>query len=244
VASHQTHILLELRQTDSKIIALESEIKALHKESQNILERLDVNQKALHTVEVKLEAAAKTHNHEEERLKEEERKILERRKALSTIGGNKSAKLAQRELDIAKRIVETLETNVLNALGILEDLQKKRAALVAIVDELKELSISKGAEAEAKAKEEEDEVISLKAKRQAALDSLDPILASLYKRVEGRYRGDAIAETEASSCKTCFRALPNQTYNQVLAGYNLMQCPGCSRILVHIAKPEAEAVTE
>lgn len=239
MASHQTHILLELRDTDSKIISLESEIKALHKESQNILERLQVNQKALHTVEVNLENAVKNHTQEEEKLKEEEKKILERRKSLTTIGGNKSAKLAQRELDIAKRIVETLENNVLTALGVLEDLQKKKKALVAIVEELKELSISKGAQAETKAKEEEDEVKSLKAKRQASLDSLDKVLAALYKRVESRYRGDAIAETEAGSCISCFRALPNQTFNQVLAGYNLMQCPGCSRILIHIAKPEA-----
>ena len=52
-------------------------------------------------------------------------------------------------------------------------------------------------------------------------------------RVNTRYPGEAVAAANKGSCRSCFRALPAQTYNQVLAGNILIQCPGCSRILVY-----------
>jgi len=230
---------LELRDVDSNIIALENEVKNLKIESEQILERLSINEKALRTIEVKLETASKNHEVEDDKLKEEEKKIIERRKQLSSIGGNKSAKLAQREVDIAKRLVETLENNVLSALSTVDDLQKKRTDLVAIVKELTEQSDNKGAEVINRIKAAEVELNTFKETRLSLLGQLEQRLATLYKRVESRYRGDAVAEAEAGSCKCCFRSLPNQTFNQVIAGYNLMQCPGCSRILVHVPKEEA-----
>ncbi len=239
MASNQTNLLLALRDTDSNIVSLETEVKNLRTESEKILERLSINEKALNTIEEKLEVASKHHTVEEEKLKEEERKISERRKALSAIGGNKSAKLAQRELDIAKRLIETLENNVISAMGVVEDLEKKKSHLIAIVNELTELSDNKGAEVINRIQEAEVELNSFKEVRKNSLGELEPRLASLYKRVESRYRGDAIAEAESGSCKCCFRSLPNQTFNQVMAGYNLLQCPGCSRILVHIPAVEA-----
>ena len=45
----------------------------------------------------------------------------------------------------------------------------------------------------------------------------DP-LTRLYDRVSRRYKGDAVAVASQGSCRSCYRALPSQLYNQVLAG--------------------------
>ena len=68
---------------------------------------------------------------------------MERRKQISSVGGNKSAKLAERELDIAKRIMESLEKNVLDSMQNLETLQSEKLLVSNTIKETKELLESK-----------------------------------------------------------------------------------------------------
>ena len=62
---------------------------------------------------------------EEHRLKDEEKKIVDRRKQLSAIGGAKSAKLMERELDIATRVLQTMEQNAVQTLEEVDRLQEQ-----------------------------------------------------------------------------------------------------------------------
>ena len=77
------------------------------------------------------------------------------------------------------------------------------------------------------------EISGFDKKKDKQLDNLEDRIRNLYLRVQTRYQADPVALAAKNSCRSCYRALPHQTYNQVLAGNMLMQCPGCSRILVH-----------
>jgi predicted nucleic acid-binding Zn-ribbon protein len=238
VASNQSEMLLALNKIDHSIVEKEKYVK----ESSDILEKLRTQFKKksaiLESVEVQLESATQTHASEETKLKEEEVKIVERRKQLTSLGGAKSAKLVERELDIAKRIMETLEQDVFSAIEKMESLASRRNLLVTDLDEVKEkLDAHEASHAEL-AETANGEIESLKKEKKSLIVTLDARLQNLYKRVESRYRGDAIALAESGSCRSCFRSLPAQTFNQVMAGYNLIQCPGCSRILVYVASEE------
>jgi uncharacterized protein len=234
VAANQSEMLLKLNSIDGSIVEKERNVKERKDVLEKVLKLYAKKSAVLESVQHELEKATEIHSTEERKLKEEEVKIVERRKQLTSLGGAKSAKLVERELDIAKRIMETLEQNVLEAISAMEELSGKRDILLKEVEELKEKRDSLQKEVDDLLSVSEKEIESLRKERKDILLTLDARLQMLYKRVESRYRGDAIALAESGSCRSCFRALPAQTFNQVIAGYNLIQCPGCSRILVHV----------
>ena len=71
-----------------------------------------------------------------------------------------------------------------------------------------------------------------RAKLVASIEEIDKRIVPLYERISTRYRGTSVSVAIEGSCRSCFRALPYQLYNQVLAGNSMLQCPGCSRLIV------------
>ncbi|HMO17777.1 MAG TPA: hypothetical protein PKA63_07170 [Oligoflexia bacterium] len=238
MATNQSENLKALNDLDKTILDLEKGIKEIQSSVEENLKVFSVKNRQLEVVSRDLVAATLTHESEDKKLKEEEVKIVERRKQLTSLGGAKSAKLMERELDIAKRIMETLEQNVISALEKMDALSKQKDILLAQVDSLSAALRTEESEAKEKCSSAEKELVSLRSNRELLLKKLDERLQSLYKRVEKRYRGEAVAIAENGSCRSCFRALPAQTFNQVIAGYNLIQCPGCSRILIYLSTSE------
>ncbi len=169
---------------------------------------------------------------EEHRLRDEEKRIVERRKQLSSLGGAKVARMVEREIDIASRTLQAMEAQALKALEESSELEAKLNALRELVQKLELEFEEKLPALESELSTLSSDLSGLKTERQALLGSIDSRLSRLYERVSGRYPGSAVAVAQNGSCRSCFRALPHQTYNQVLAGNSLIQCPGCSRILI------------
>jgi len=170
---------------------------------------------------------------EETRLREEEAKIVERRKQLTTLGGAKSAKLIERELDIATRAMETMERSAMEALEIAERVFQERENLNERLKELEGEFSSDSEDGKGKVTTFTKQIDSLNKKRDNLLGKVDERLKNLYNKVNMRYPGDGISIVKAGACRSCFRSLPAQMYNQVIAGNMLLQCPGCSRILIY-----------
>ncbi len=231
-------VLLSLNEADSEIAIIvnkQSELEELRdKEAQEIEE----HKTRLAEYESLLETNSTQQQEDETRLKEEQAKIVERRKALSDLGGAKSAKLVEREIDIASRALQSLEERAIKSLDDVEVLEKEMALTKEAVSDLEQ-------DFEAVNPKREDEISSLKKesstldkKRQKLLSNLEPRVRGLYERVTRRYSAGAVGIAMKQSCRSCYRSLPPQTYNQILAGNALIQCPGCSRILVYREAPE------
>jgi len=242
VASNQSELLMSVHKIDSEIILRENRVKTISENILKLEKKLKTNLVKLSEINTQEVQATKEHAVEDLKYKEEEKKIIDRRKQISSVGGNKSAKLAERELDIAKRIMESLEKNVLDTMMKLEALQTQKLSITNSVDELKVAFQSKSKEGKDEIEKLTSELKDLTTTKTASFSKLDPRVSSLYKRVESRHRGDAVAIASNGSCRACFRSLPAQMFNQVMAGYNLVQCPGCSRILVHLEGETQEAV--
>lgn len=227
----------DLAKTDAEIIRLQNhknEIEEQRKIASSEIAKLLARSQAF---KAQLDEHGAKQTVEENRLKDEQRRIVERRKQLSSIGGTKAAKLLEREIDIASRAVQTMEQRVIEMMQQVERIGGERSAL----DEQLNAKRSEFDSASAKHQEliaEFDEKISaLKKGREAELSRMDEKVRQLYTRVNSRYPGSAVAEADGGSCMSCFRALPAQTFNQVIAGA-VLQCPGCNRILVPIIKSE------
>jgi predicted nucleic acid-binding Zn-ribbon protein len=234
VGNNLGQVLLSLNEADQQLAEVVNKQQGIEKK-QSILES-ELAQIKSHLLEYESLLAEKKakYSADESRLDEEQQKILERRKSLSDLGGAKAAKLIEREIDIAGRALQALEERSGQSLIEVEKIQDRINSLAEQASEI-EATLKDFNSNEVKVLDElKKERGTLDKKRNKLLTGLEDRLRSLYSRVNARYPSGAIAIASKQSCRVCFRALPPQTYNQIIAGNIHIQCPGCSRILVYM----------
>jgi uncharacterized protein len=226
-------ILFSLSETDRDIQALTTRRNEIESQRKGLYGELSMLKGRVVEIEGAYREAESRRVLEEHRLKDEEQKISERRRQLTALGVMKNAKLVEREIDIASRALETMQKGVLEATesasNLLTDLDGLKGKLEKIQNDF---------EQNTQETEKTLEEINLKLTQQTQehetlIAQLDERLKNLYKKVNARYPGEAVALAKSGSCRSCYRALPAQLYNQIIAGNRLIQCPGCSRILVY-----------
>lgn len=230
--SKVTNILFSLSETDKEIQQLSTAKQDIEEKRAVLLAELTRAKERLEMLEGAYKEGASRRALEEHRLKDEEQKIVERRKQLSAIGGAKSAKLMERELDIATRVLQTMEQNATQSQEEVETLKSQVEDARDQAEEFEKQYEELAKETESTLKDLEKDISKLDSTREKQLGKIDQRLKNLYRKVNTRYPGEAIAVARDGACRSCFRALPAQLYNQVMAGNMLIQCPGCSRILV------------
>lgn len=226
-------ILFSLSETDASVREQTLRRDAIENERHQLSAELTTTRDRLEEVLGLFKEAESRRALEEHRLGEEEQRIIERRRQLTALGGAKSAKLVEREIDIATRSLESLEKSVMEAVEASEKLAQNKAALETKFEDLQHKFESLMASAEKELTEISAKLLDLEKEQETLGSKLDDRLKNLYRKVNRRYPGEAVAVAKDGSCRSCFRALPAQLYNQVMAGNRLLQCPGCSRILVY-----------
>lgn len=227
-----TSILFSLSETDREIQSLIEQKLDIEERRAVLLADLTRAKERLEQLDGLYREGASKHALEEHRLKDEEQKIVERRKQLTAIGGAKSAKLMERELDIATRVLQTMEQNAIQTMEEIEGIKSQLAAAQALSESSEKEFEELTQETDDTLKTLEKNITKLDSAREKQLAKIDQRLKNLYRKVNTRYPGEAIALAKSGACRSCFRALPAQLYNQVMAGNMLIQCPGCSRIMV------------
>ena len=232
-SNNSPSILLNLSKLDTEIAIISQRLK-------NIAEQKNSTQKELLSLKTNFDKLAFQHQDtakklklEEEKVEAENKKIIERRKQLTSLGGTKSAKLMEREVDIAARTLQTMEQKVLQ---MMEDTEKQKTAAekAGIIFEQKQHDFEKiKTENEILVTDLSKRQEDFKQRREELLTTLDEKVKSLYAKITARYPAGAIAQVVSGSCRICFAAIRPQVFNQVLSG-ELHQCPSCSRILIII----------
>ena len=227
-------VLLSLSEIDREVYGLLSQQKAIETERDTLAGRIktlrdEIKKLSSRKEETKIRQAA-----DEAKLHDEEKRIVDRRKALTELGGAKSARLVEREIDIAQRSVQALEEQAVKSIAELEGVGQSIEVLEQELATMEKSFEDFVGSNEKQLKEIEKQVGAQNKKRNQVANAVDDRVRSLYLRVSKRYPDSPVAQCSKGSCRSCFRALPSQTYNQVLAGSLLIQCPGCSRILVHV----------
>ncbi len=225
--------LLALSSIDEQLLALITQKKSIESRQAEYREKIRVRRDQLGNFEGALKEGAMRQGLEEHRLKDEEQKIVERRKKLSDVGGAKVGKILEREIDIASRALNALEERTMRAIEEVDTLSGRVKTLQEDLQTIEQQFENENQDWEKQLQELNSSIKSVLEEREDVAPTIDERLLRLYERVKNRYAGGkAVAVASEGSCRSCFRALPPQTYNQILAGNLLIQCPGCSRILV------------
>lgn len=173
----------------------------------------------------------------ESKLREAEKRVVERRKQLNDMGGAKAAKNLEREIDASTKFISGLEEELLK---LMDDAEKAKAVADtqrALIERLEGELAGELEKAKTILTEVEEKLSGHVATRDALAAETESVSLRLYDRVRTKYPVGAVAIAENCSCLGCFRSLPPQLFNLVLAGGTLQQCPSCHRILVLRVEP-------
>ncbi len=233
-----TDTLIKLSKADREMNEIVSERDQILESRDHLQKAVDKCQNELEGCQVRLDARHVQQEEESIRLKTEEMRLVEQRKQLTTLG-SKSAKLVERQIELASQTLQQMEEKAVKAIEEVEVLENERDGLR---DNLEELNTRLKGEEEANGERLdaiEKEIEKLDKERGGALGKLDDRLKKLYSRVHVRYPESAIAIAQKGSCRSCYRSLPSQLYNQLMSGSMSIQCPDCNRLLVYVAEDTA-----
>ena len=164
-------------------------------------------------------------------LKESQQKLVERRKALTTLGSYKLQVAAEREIEAAARQLATQEERYVNTLDELDAYEaaatEAKVAFAAAQEDLKKLE----EEAKETSKVLEARLKEYLAEREAMVPLIDQKSLALYNRVKDKYPMDAVVVFSRNVCSGCFLEIGPQVTLEIARGNALVRCRGCGRIL-------------
>jgi hypothetical protein len=154
----------------------------------------------------------------------------------------KEYETAMRETDALQKQIATFETQVVEKLTGIEEVEKElteRADEINTLDSKRDAALS---EFDAQLEKDRAELTEAEARRQEVFATLPSNLAAVYNRLAQRSRdGIAVAEVVNGSCSACFMALRPQMLVEVRRGEQIVTCESCTRILYVATDTKAAA---
>jgi predicted nucleic acid-binding Zn-ribbon protein len=250
--SASSSVIIALAELDKSALSVLSRQVSIKDTLNKKTKALQEARARLQLAERELEGALADQGVHEERIKDEERKIIDRRKQLTALGGTKGAKMVERELDLSTRAIQGLEERALKAMELVEQRTGTVSTARAGVEQLERDFAEQTPQLESELREIEARFTQLQGKRSEVASQVEPSVFRLYERIKGKYPADAAVIASNNTCQGCHRSLPANLYQQVLLlpetayrvgqgnNHSPVQCPGCNRILAPDGAPTTE----
>lgn len=224
-------LIIELGKIDGAIARVVAEKKRYEKElegKRTALQRADLEvaarQKAFSEKQVR-------YKREESEIRDEQEKLVQRRKALSTLNNYKVQQSAEREIEAAARQLQLKEETLLNFLQEVDDYEKLLHKATAESDKLRQELAQLESDAKAAFVTLEERQASYEKDRAVVRPKVDAVSLRTYERLRARYPMDVVVELKGGSCIGCYMSVGPQVVVEITKGEKLVQCPGCNRLL-------------
>lgn len=235
--------LIELQKTDTRIRSLKEAIETAEERRAQIEQEFDERASSIRELQNRRKQAREEQAELDNQIITTKTYIELSNRNLKNAQDQKQYEAAMRELDSLQKQVSKLETEVLEKMTVIEEVDQvleeradevnslesdREAALRAFDDELTENKLAYEAETQ---------------KRDEIFLTLPPQKAAVYNRLAKRSRdGIAVAEVVNGSCSACFMTLRPQVQVELNTSDQIITCESCSRILYN--NPESKAAAQ
>ena len=224
-------VLIQLGDVDyrlKEIDELKGDLPQMVESQKNLIERLNSenegNNVQLGDIEHKMTEKQYTLDDTNEKLKKY-------KKQLYLVTTNKEYDALLTEIDHAKEVLSTTQTNFdeLKKLkeSLSESLKENQFKLEETEKSLKESEV----ELNDAIKDSEEEYKTLEEKRGGLETKVDGRFLSLYNRMRSGKRGIGIISVHKNACGSCYNILPPQTVIEIRKGEKIITCHTCGIIL-------------
>ncbi len=168
---------------------------------------------------------------EEKRIAEERDKLVDRRKALSSLGNYKLQQAAGKEIDHSSKELDIHESTVLAMLDEVESHTLALKDVDSLLAQRHEQYTAREAEVAATLSNFEQRQSDYIAERTELAKKIPAPSMAIYEQVRKRFPTDPVVLLNNHSCSGCFMQLGPQAMVQISRGQALLRCRGCGRIL-------------
>jgi len=220
-----TKIDVELAEIDDEKGDLPSRIVSINEKIDVIEGHLNEDKKKLKNFETEEKTLLKENKSLEDKItKYEESKY----KAKS----NKEYDDISKQIDLMLETIEKNDTRIEELKSYQENLVKGILEMTKTFDELKSDLKADTSQLNSLNKQFEAEEIELTEKRKVILEKLIEPYKSLYERINGSMKGEAIAIVRKGNCSGCYNSVPPQREIEIRMANDIFTCQGCGRILI------------
>jgi hypothetical protein len=167
---------------------------------------------------------------EEHAVAEESKRLVDRRKALSSFTNYKVAQSAEREIEGSARELRLREEGLLKGMEDLEVSAQARRASEEAFSAAKKILEGLAAVGRETIASIDAEIAIVDRDRAAVFNTLPEEARREYEKVVRKYPGDPVSEIEGGVCSGCRMNVGPQAILSVRRGA-ITRCAGCSRIL-------------
>jgi predicted nucleic acid-binding Zn-ribbon protein len=236
--------LIDLQKTDTNIRRLKKTIETADQRRAEIEQEFEQHASSIREIQATRDKAQGERAELEKQIAENKTYLERADRNLKHAQNQKEYETAMRETDALQKQIGTLETQVLEKITAVQEVEKTLAERSEEINSLesKRETALKAFDAElAKAR---TEFTADTAKRQEIFVTLPKNLASVYDRFATRSKdGIAVAEVVNGSCSACFMSLRPQMQMEVRRGDQIITCENCARIL-YIQPKDTEAAAK
>lgn len=234
--------LVNLQKTDTNIRKLKKAIDSADERRAGIEQEFERHAFEIRGIQNKAEEAAASRSNLERQINEAKTSLERASRNLKNSQNQKEYEASMRESEVLQKQIAQLETQVLEKMTIIEEVEKMladRADEINGIETERQKTLGEfDREIEASRREFEAE----SSKRHDVFITLPPNLASVYDRMAQRSRdGIAVAEVKNGACSACFMSLRPQMMVEIKTGGKIITCESCARIL-YIETDKTEAI--
>ncbi|HMV84239.1 MAG TPA: C4-type zinc ribbon domain-containing protein [Blastocatellia bacterium] len=223
--------LISLQDIDVEIKRLKAEIDSLPARREELESRFAAENKEFLELKQQADTAQNKRRSLEDELNAEQQKLEKFKADLMKATNEREYSTAVREIDVAKKTISALETDVLKLMEQIEKLEtqtKDRSPEI----EAKRIELDRQvAEYETLAKADREKLKQLTVERTPLLETLGAETRATYDRMSKIKSGLALSEAANYKCLACRMTIRPQVFNDIRRGESLITCENCGRIL-------------
>lgn len=243
--SSELEKLIELQKTDTNIRKLKQAIESAEQRRASIEQEFERHASSIREIQARRDAAQTGRAGLEKQIAENKVYLERAARNLKGSQNQKEYETAMRETDALQKQISAFETQVLEKMTEIEEVEK---ILAERSDEINSLEANRSGalkifDAELAANRKEFETAT--AARHEVFITLPAQMAAVYNRLAQRSRdGIAVAEVVGGSCSACFMKLRPQMQVELKTSSRIMTCESCTRILYIAPAPESIAASQ
>ncbi len=224
--------LIELQKTDTSIRKLKESIESAEERRAGIEQEFEGRASSIREIQGKRDTAQAARAELEKQIAENKVYIERAERNLKNSQNQKEYETAMRETDALQKQVSALETQVLEKMTEIEEVEQ---VLAERADEINSLESNRNSALkvfDAKINKNKKEYEIETKKREEVFVTLPTRMGSVYNRLAQRSRdGIAVAEVVNGSCSACFMSLRPQVQVEMKTSDQIITCENCTRIL-------------
>ena len=233
--------LIELQKTDTNIRRLKKSIETADERRASIEQEFEQHAFSIREIQGNRDRLHAERTDLEKQIAENKTYLERADRNLKHAQNQKEYETAMRETDAIQKQIAAFETQIIEKMGGLEEVEKElesRADEISTLDAKRDQALS---EFDTQIAAERGELDAELKGRNDVFVTLPTQLAAVYNRLAQRSRdGIAVAEVVNGSCSACFMSLRPQMQVEVKRGDQIITCESCTRIL-YMTTPESKA---